>query len=205
MAKNRGIIAVDIDDVVADTTEALRVVANKIDGVDLSSQDYLVDGEYWGYYERVWANHRVDHLVSFNLLHDDMAVDQNHVQIIPGAKEAITKLHETFKVVAVTSRSVEWIEKTKGWVNNNFPGVFEDIIFVHHDENDGRTKGDACLDVGAQWLIDDNFEHCQSALEKGVTALLFGDYGWNRRYHGDKSIKHVKNWQEVLEYFDAQG
>lgn len=198
------IIAVDLDDVVADTTEALRIVANKIPGIDLTKEHYQVDGKYWGYYEGVWRQNGVDHLVSFDSLHDDMASNQDHVQIIEGAKAALYNLSVNYDLVAVTSRRVQWIESTHRWLEENLPNVFKDIVFVHHDNTDGRTKGDACVEIGADWLIDDNPEHCQSAIEKGTEAVLFGDCGWNRSIKLSVDMARAQNWQEVLEYFDGQ-
>ncbi len=197
-------IAIDIDDVIADSTDALRLVVNETSGVELTREQYNVEGEYWRYYETVWAYHKIDHLVSFDGLSDNMAVGQDHVKVINDASLAIAELHKKYKIVAVTSRTVKWIDKTKEWITKNFPEVFDDIVFVHHDDNDGRTKGDACVEAGATWLIDDNYEHCNSAVDRSVTALLFGDYGWNRKFHKAQMIHHVKNWREVLEYFDEQ-
>ncbi|HMS50264.1 MAG TPA: hypothetical protein PKA02_02380 [Candidatus Saccharibacteria bacterium] len=198
------IIAVDLDDVVADTTNALRLEVNKIAQANLTPEHYQIDGEYWGYYEHVWVVNKIDHLVSFDALHDDMSVTQKHVEIIEGAKSALEKLKKHHRLVAVTSRKVQWVNATHEWLEDKLPGIFEDVIFVHHDDNDGRTKGDACVDTGAEWLIDDNSGHCLSAKCKGVKAVLFGNYGWNRRAPEKYYDVRAVNWQEVLEYFDGQ-
>jgi hypothetical protein len=63
------------------------------------------------------------------------------------------------------------------------------------------TKGQICKKLGASYLIDDNVGHCEKAIEEGVSAVLFGEYGW----HGDAPDKLVrcKDWPAVLEYFDS--
>jgi hypothetical protein len=38
----------------------------------------------------------------------------------------------------------------------------------------------------------------------GVQALLFGDYGWNRKEKLVKGVTRVKEWAAVLQYFDEQ-
>lgn len=203
---SKKIIAIDLDDVVADSTEALRLEANKLPGVNLTREHYQIEGEYWAYYEAVWAANKVDHLVSFDKLQSDMAASQSHVGLIKGAKEALQKLSKKYRIILVTSREVNWIEATNRWVEDNLGSLVERVVFVHHKNSDGRTKGDACNEIGAEWLIDDNIQHCESALEKGVKVLLFGNYGWNRRaIFLDNLNPRTKNWSEVLEYFDGRG
>lgn len=197
-------VAVDLDDVVADSTDTLRLLVNKVAKVNLTRKHYDIDGRYWGYYEKVWAENQIDHLVSFESLHDDMAKNQDHVELIPGAKNALSQLKKTYKLVAVTSRRLEWVKATHEWLALKLPEVFEDVIFVHHNNNDGRTKGDVCIEAGASYLVDDNPEHCQSAIDKGVKTILFGDYGWNRSVKASEKTMRAKNWQEVLEYFDNE-
>lgn len=197
------VIAIDIDDVIADSTEALRLVANEIPGVSLEREHYQVEGKYWGYYESVWANNKVDHLVSFEKLHNDMAESQSHVQLIQGAKSGLEKLSKKYTIVLITSREIEWIDATKIWVKENLGDLVSGLVFVHHKNSDGRTKGDACIEAGANWLIDDNYEHCKSAQVVGVQPLLFGNYGWNRHEGVSEDITRVKTWTDILKYFEA--
>lgn len=198
-------IAIDIDDVVADTTEALRITANELlpSNLQLSKERYKVKGEYWGYYESVWRANKVDELVSFERLHDDMAVSQDHVNVIVGAEAALKQLSEKYLLVAVTSRRVQWVNSTHEWLEKQFPGYFRDVVFVHHDNSDGRTKGDVCRDIGATWLIDDNPEHCLTAEKAGTQPILFGEYGWTEPGLS-KGFVYCKDWWAVLEYFDGQ-
>jgi len=202
---SKKIIAIDIDDVLADATEALRVTTNELLPPELriSKEKYRVKAEYWGYYETVWRANKVDHLVSFERLHDDMAIRQDHVNVIDGAKNAVKQLNEKYRLVAVTSRRVQWVNSTHEWLEKRFPGNFRDVIFVHHDNSDGRTKGDACKDIGATWLLDDNPEHCLTAEKAGTQPVLFGEYGWTEPSLS-KGFEYCKDWREVLEYFDGQ-
>lgn len=41
--------------------------------------------------------------------------------------------------------------------------------------------------------------------ESNIQALLFGDYLWNKADNLPKNVSRVKNWQDVKEFFDAQG
>jgi len=62
------------------------------------------------------------------------------------------------------------------------------------------TKGQLGKQLGGGLLIDDNIQHCESAVELGIDTVLFGDYGWNRT---NTSLKRCYNWQEVIEYLDG--
>jgi hypothetical protein len=53
-------LAIDIDDVLANSTDALRLFVNLKRGVDLTEEHYKIEAEYWGYYESVWAQHGID-------------------------------------------------------------------------------------------------------------------------------------------------
>lgn len=196
-------IAIDIDDVLADSTEALRNDVNLMYGLNLTREHYLVEDTYSRYYEKVWERNNVGHLVSFDDLRGQMIADQSHIKPIHNAIQATKKLATSFNLVTVTSRSRAWMPETRRWLNNNFKGVFSDSIFVHHDDGDTRTKGDVCVEIGAEWLIDDNPDHCQSALAKDVKAILFGNYGWSRTT-GENRMTRANNWKQVLELFENE-
>lgn len=53
----RQIIAIDVDDVIADSTEVTRLVVNKNLGIDLQVEHYRVPGDFNNYYEDVWRAH----------------------------------------------------------------------------------------------------------------------------------------------------
>lgn len=200
------IIAIDIDDVIAHSTEALRISVNERYDVNLTAQDYVLsdDGDYWGYYERVWAAHGL-HQVSYSELHDEMAIDQAHVPLLPGASFAIGELSKEFDIILITARDPSWERATRKWLTGHFGDVFRSVNFAGRSKHGAnvQTKGELCKELGAQLLIDDNPEHCRSALEFGVEAILFGDFGW----HNNKTtgLQVCKDWPAVLEYLDGLG
>jgi 5'(3')-deoxyribonucleotidase len=59
-----------------------------------------------------------------------------------------------------------------------------------------------CVEIGADWLIDDNPEHCLSAIEHGLNTILFGDYGW--QYKAPEHLYRCKNWEEVERLLDEK-
>ena len=194
------VIAVDIDDVIADSTETLRIIVNTRTGANLESGHYKVPmGSYWGYYERIWRSHDVD--ITYRELEEEMEIDQSHVPLLSGASFAIGELSSKYDIVIITSRPPEWEPKTKDWLMTNFGDVFVSLHFTQQGE-EKKTKGQICKDLGVDYLIDDNPEHCQSALGEGVEAILFGDYGWHHK--APKGLVKCEDWQSVLEYFNAK-
>ena len=202
MAKK--IIAIDIDDVLAESTEAFRKKVNQYAGINLKPEDYKVEGPYWSYYESVWRAHNVAHLIDADLLHQQMHFDQSHIPLMPGAEFAINELQKRFDVILVTARDPEWKQATDKWLKEQFGTKKPALYFseAHKGIDGAKTKGEICQDVGASWMIDDNPEHCQTVLDKGIKAILFGEYGWHVSV--PKPVVRCKDWQAVLEYFENE-
>jgi len=194
-------IALDLDDVIVDSTEALRVLVNQRTGSRLTTEDYHVpDDTYWGYYERVWMRHGIMDKVSYDELLGEMAQDQSHMPLLPGAAFALGELSKRFDLVIITARNPVTERATKAWLSQQFGTLFDKIYFAH---DKSKTKGQLCQEVGASWLIDDNPGHCTVAQEVGVTPILFGEYGWHKVAPDD--VVACKDWPAVLEYFDGRG
>lgn len=196
------IIAIEVDDVLAHSTESLRQVVNAKTGAQLQPEHFQVPGPYWGYYERLWENHGLADKVTMEELSPQMAKDQSHVPVYLGASKALKSLAKSFELIIVTARNSEWEKATHVWLDSNFPGMFTKVVFgggKYHDEN--ITKGDLCAKIGASYLIDDNVEHCISAADREITPILFGRYGWHVDVPED--MIRCKTWKEVERYFDA--
>ncbi len=201
---SKKIIAVDIDDVIADSTDALRLLVNTKLGINLEEHHYRVPGEYWGYYEQVWEQHNVHHKISYEELERGMSTDQSHVVLKQGAADVLAKLSQDFEIVLVTSRDKETALATARWIEENL-GVIHKGLHVlgnHKTKAKPLSKGEVCREIGASWLIDDNPEHCLSAIDHGVKAILFGNYGWH--HSAPKHLTLCRDWQSVEEYFSAE-
>lgn len=200
---NRQLIAVDIDDVIADSTESVRLLANERTGSNLKKDHYRIPGEYWDYYERVWRQHDLHDKVSLQELGQEMVVDQLHVPLLAGAEYGVSILLERHEVILMTSRDPAWEAATTKWIKHHFGNRCPKIYFArNHKDVSEKTKGELCKDLGVNWLIDDNVEHCLSALKVGVGAILFGEYGWHK--DRPKELEHCKDWPTVIEFFDGK-
>lgn len=197
------VIAVDIDDVIADSTESFRLRINELLAVDLKKEHYKIEGDYRGYYERVWSIHGLEGKVSMDDLDNEMMIDQSHVPLLPNALFATSELTNRYEIVLMTSRDRLWKKATLKWLRSLFGDSFLDVHFTgNKHDSESKTKGQLCREVGASWLIDDNLDHCQSAIDEGVEAILFGDYGWHVNVR--KGTTRCKDWLAVLEYFDER-
>lgn len=196
----RQLIAVDIDDTLADSTELIRLRVNERYNVDISKEAYRSKGEYWGYYTRVWAEHGL-HTLTIQDLDDSMLDEMTRLPLLPSALYAIKEISKQYDVVIITARSQEREAVTRRWIKSTFEGMDIDVHFssAHRDET-AMTKGQICKQLGAKYLIDDNVGHCQSALDEGVSAVLFGEYGWQTGSTTGMVI--CKDWPAVLDYFN---
>lgn len=194
-------IAIDIDDVISDTNEAMRLWANQTSGVELAREDYYVPGnDYWGYYERIWAEHSIEDKLDFDVFEAELIKDQSHVPLIASAALVIKELQKEFHIILLTSRNPALEEGTRRWLKENIEGDVELYFAKNGRMNIGRSKGELCKELGAFLLIDDNIEHCQSAVDNGIEAILFGEYGWQTS--GVEGSIRCKDWPAVLEYLN---
>jgi FMN phosphatase YigB (HAD superfamily) len=197
------IIAIDIDDVLAKGTESLRLLVNQRLGVNLTEEDYRIPKDmYWGYYEHIWEQHGIADKVDFAGLNKEMEIDQSHVPAFEESRGILTRLSKKYEFVIVTARDPAWARATVVWVNTNYPDVFSAVYFAGH--KGGKSKGEICVEIGADWLIDDSIPHAHTALEQGVRVILFGDYGWQMKQEIHPDIIRCLNWHEVGRTLDGQ-
>ncbi len=194
-------IAIDIDDVIAESTNALRLLVNERTGADLTREHYMVEGEYRGYYSRVWQEHGLSDKISFEQVAAEMAIDQSHVPLLPGASFAVHELSKRFHIILITARDPIWEKETRRWFKDHFAQDDIEVYFIgYHKTDTSKTKGQLCRDLGASLLIDDNPEHCQSVIDEGIKAILFGEYGWHTTIPKEAII--CKDWPAVMEYIN---
>lgn len=198
------VIAVDIDDVLADSTDLIRVFANRATGLQLEPHHYAVPGPYWSYYEHVLAMNGVADEELRKKILEEWISNHDETKPMQGAVEALTVLSQKYTIVLITARDPKIRSDTEDWLKKHFAGLYDDLHVIGNFKvvDKPKSKGQVCLEVGASWLIDDNPEHCKSAIEHGLDTLLFGDYGWH--FDAPEHLTKCKDWASVLEYFDGK-
>ncbi len=197
---SRPVIAVDIDDVLADSARGFVEFSNKRWGTKLGVDDYLEDWAKMWELEQDQAQMRAQDMydpdVIGNFKHDESAL------------AVLLTLKKDYKLVITTSRARLVQKDTSDWLNRHYKGIFEAIhhagFYDNYTANSTKmTKAELLKSIGADYIVDDHPKHCFAAAEAGMQAILFGNYKWNRDIKKlPPRITRARNWQEVLEYFN---
>lgn len=194
---SKPIIAVDADDTLFDENDAVRQFFNDTYGTNHTIEDYLVEGFYDTYWESIWNRSTEE---TWKIYEKFLA--SKYVQDLPpidGAIEALIILKRDYELVIVTSRDKRNVDITHQSLEKHYPKLFSDVHFVALWGNGEKvTKAAICDEIGASYLIDDNFDHCKLATESGVKAMLYGDYGWNRTQALPAGVTRCRTWKDVL-------
>ncbi|MDR1300263.1 MAG: hypothetical protein LBK50_00995 [Candidatus Nomurabacteria bacterium] len=195
-------IVVDIDDVLADMVPALIERINDLMGSNLGVEDYTENmGDVLGL-----------ELEEVSRLFDEFFANSNpfysSLKPIEQAREALQRLSHDYDIVALTSRRQSTESVTKKWLEQNlgglvgevhFSGAFETITADSHK----RNKNEQLLMLDADWLIDDQPKHVNSAAELGIKAILFGDYPWSDRQDIHPDVLRARDWVGVLRIIEG--
>lgn len=183
-------IAIDLDDTLADSLTSFIEFHNKRYKTKLRYEDFTAYtlNEIMGMPKEEEAR---------RLKEFDDSNYNDEVKPLKDAVNAIEELGKNHTISVITSRPKKIEEKTRKWINANVPLVKE-VIFTRKEHN-GRTKskGEICMEIGADVLIDDNFEHALECEKAGVRCIVL-DYPWNRKYKLGRCMLRAMSWKEVV-------
>lgn len=198
MSKSNKIIAVVIDDVLALSVEQVIEYSNRNWKTSLTIAEFHENlTEMWGLSmadaEARWQQYLASGAMS-------------RIKPHPGALGVLQKLKERFILVPLTSRRDHLKAMTQDWVTQYMQDVLEPVRTVGIawgiDPHAWKvTKASAVVEIGADYLIDDQTKHCLAVAETGKTAILFGDYPWNRMDNLPMGVVRCADWPAVEEYF----
>jgi uncharacterized HAD superfamily protein len=198
---SRQVIAVDIDDVLADQAEAFLAFSNKMWGTTFGVHDYT---EHW---MDLWGVDLEETQARSDLYHESGTIStfRHKAEALP----VLRRLKQNYSLVIVTSRRRRIKDETVAWIDRHFPDIFDDIHFAgFFDDLDTKrwhmTKADIVSDLGANFLIDDQLKHCVATAEAGINTVLFGDYRWNQTPELPQGVTRCNSWGEVEQYFDGR-
>lgn len=200
--ENKSTIAVDIDDVIAVHAPAFIEFSNQKWGTSLTVADYT---DHWS---QLW---QVEEAEMKRRVEDYHAKGQfRKYDTVSDAFKTLKNLKTNYKLVVLTARQASLQEDTIEWISENFSDIFDEIHFADIwnkplDQAVKQNKTSLAKQIGAEYLIEDQLKYALPAAEAGIKVLLFGDYPWNRTDQLPKSVTRVKNWHEVLKYFNEQG
>jgi uncharacterized HAD superfamily protein len=201
MKRSLPIIAVDIDDVLANHAESFVNFSNERWGTHLTVEDY---DEHWA---EMWQIDNTETEARANVFRDSGIISEyDHTD---EALPILTSLSRNYQLIVITSRRIQMEKETRAWIANHYPGVFTEIHFAGiwekiDDDAHRHTKADLCQALGVSYLIDDQLKHCIAAAKCGIQSLLFGDYTWNRASELPEHVFRVKDWEEIQNYFNKR-
>lgn len=197
------IIAIDIDDVLADSAEGFLAFSNERWNTRLTLEDY---SEHWA---EMWQVNLEEAKLRGTTWFESGGTRRFRHK--PMAAEVLQELAKRYVLLATTSRRRIIQQDTADWLAERYPDIF---TAVHHagifdDPDHGVeailvTKADLYIDLGVNYVIDDQLKHCLAAADLGVPAILFGDYPWNQTDGLPSGVTRAANWQAVKDYFDGQ-
>lgn len=198
MAKQ--IIAVDIDDVLAPSAQSFIAFSNETWGTSLTIDDYSED------WTRLWQVDHEEAMKRSDVVHSSAFWHQEPRQ--DDAQRVLRKLAGQYRLVVTTSRRSQLKQHTLVWIEKHFGDIFENVHFagmwdIITADSIHATKKELCEQIGASFLIDDQPKHCLAVAKAGITALMFGDYPWNRMDNLPEGVIRVHDWRAVEEYFDG--
>jgi uncharacterized HAD superfamily protein len=196
---SKPIIAVDIDDVLVPHVEDLIAWHNREYGTRMTLDQYHSrNPKDWGSDTIEEAIKRVQRFFTTPEFLDARPIDD--------AAQVLGHLSENYILIVITSRDNIIEDVTNDWLNRHFPEIFKAAHFTARFNLEGKSgkKSVVALDAKAKYLIDDTLENVIEGAEAGLKILLFGNYPWNHADELPPGVTRVKNWQEVLEYFDGK-
>ncbi|KAI7881783.1 hypothetical protein K492DRAFT_230185 [Lichtheimia hyalospora FSU 10163] len=178
-------VAVDLDQTLAHTLEAMIDWHNQIYHTSLTMADFDTHD-----YSRVWGGSHEEACLKVREFYDSPHFER--IQPIHDfALETLKILKKRkFTLVIITSRQQFIAEDTKKFVDKHYPGIFESIYFCNLGLSDAeqleyvsKPKSAICQEIGVDVLIDDGLDHaidCATSLD--IEVLLYdrkNQYRWN--------------------------
>lgn len=185
------LIAIDVDDVLAEHNAGLANWHNKNFGTTHTAESYF--SEWWADVWQISPELAEQRAQAFH-----EAREHRNLRPVPGAVAALKTLKQSYDLVVITVRRQLIIDDTAAWLNRHFPELFTAVRFIHFwDAKQKTTKAEMCQALGARYFIDDSVKHCLQTAEMGIPTLLFGDRSWNQLPALPPGVQRVNNWPEA--------
>lgn len=191
-------IAVDLDEVLGEFIREFLVWYNQKYQTIWTFED--VSDYHWSNWMNITSEQAVNDVHEF-FKTDDFA----NLPVVDGAREGIIALSKNHQLYLVTARQNVVSNITKEWINKNFPDTFQEIVHCNHYPTDGaisRPKGEICIELGCEIIIEDNLYHADDLLNSNVRMILLIK-PWNKNSTPSSRIMKVNNWPEILVAIDA--
>ena len=183
-------IGIDIDDVVVVSLKRYLKFFNLKLGKNLEFED-IVKYHVWDLTDSVSKEECLSMVIE---VHN--SENENNVEMVKGAKEAIWNLAKNYKIFFITSRPPSVKEHTSTLFKKIFLNLDFEIIFSG-EIHGGKTKSEICLENEINVIIEDNAGYALDCAKKGIKSFLL-EKPWNQQYEKHENLIKVKNWDNIL-------
>lgn len=187
------LLAIDLDDVLADSITALMRFHNRVFGTNLTIQDH----HSWGL-DLIWGCSREETARRLALFYQ--SDEYRAIEPLDGAVVAIRYLAHDHHLVVLTAREPfpNLHAETVAWIEQHFPRCFADIHFsfttaIH------QPKGELAKTLDVTHAFEDGPSHAVSYYEHGIQTILFRR-PWNSHIPAN-GIAVVDTWPEAIRKF----
>lgn len=187
------LIGVDLDDVLADTFSNLIAFHNDNYG------PYLTKDKFSSWQLSNVFNITEEEAIKRVLEFDDSCYFEG-IKPVDGAVDAVNMLKQSNKLIVITSRLDNLLEKTEKWLEKYFSNTFSKVYHTYHSwmgAANKKKKVEICLDLKVDYFIEDSLDYARECAEKGVKVLLY-DNPWNQCKELPENIIRVQNWKEIV-------
>jgi len=178
--RERPILGVDIDNVLAQSDARLRAMIREMFGIRLEEHQ-MTRYEYMTYgvtEEQLIQVFRIFNVEACRTL-----------RVVPGAKAALVRLARRFEIALVTSRNPESKAGTEYWLRAK--GLPYDQLHFNDDKH--------ALGIPYHAFIEDRHEHAHRLAETGTTVYLL-TRPWNAAPLAHPNVRRIHSWNEVLDH-----
>jgi uncharacterized HAD superfamily protein len=121
------------------------------------------------------------------------------LDFFPGAKDSISSLENgEHKIFFITSRPEREREKTKKFLEKNFPKNNFELHLSGERWGKLKSKGEICEELCVEVMVEDNEHYALDCAKRGIKTFLV-DRPWNKEYEKHENIIRVENWEEIME------
>lgn len=193
------VIGIDLDDVLAETIDYILAFHDyQIWGLPIQRSDIIsyhipsIPG-----YETITPEIALDYFVSPMLAPDATTA----LKPVEGSLEKVKEFKaQGWEIQVITARSEPVRAATMAWLEYHFPGLIDGVTLCNHLNPDHPmlNKEDVAVELGAQYMIDDNYCYAKGLVEKGISTFL-PDKPWNQQHdpEQDPGIIKIQHRSEI--------
>lgn len=186
------IIAFDLDDVLADTTNSVMQFHNERYGTSLTRSDFTTTN-----WSEVFGSTKEETYYKFEEYVNSPYYDT--LSPTEGSLGFVTKLAHHHTLVVITSRQRELETHTKRWIHQFFPALFRDVYVTNHPQwartGIAKTKKQVCDEIKVDLLIEDNLDYAIECVTP-IRSIYLLNTPWNQGITPPGVIR-IQGWDDI--------